>query len=174
MPAGFADDDMPVGVELLGRAWAEPRLLELAYAYERGTRRRRPPDFTPSLVDPPAPVPLAVRVQADPGLRIDAAFVLDPATRTVRYRLRGAEAVADQVLLTALHRRGPEDGAENGPVLRQLSRRALRAAGSIDLTGPEMHALRAGRLYVAVHTAANLAGAVRIDLALPQPPEARR
>lgn len=174
VPAGFADDDMPVGVELLGRAWAEPRLLELAYAYERGTRRRRPPDFTPSLVDPPAPVPLAVRVQADPGLRVDASFVLAPATRTVRYRLRGVEAVADQVLLAALHRRGPEDGAENGPVLRQLSRRALRAAGSIDLTGPEMHALREGRLYVAVHTAANLAGAVRIDLALPQPPEARR
>ena len=168
VPGGFADDDMPVGVELLGRAWAEPRLIELAFAYEQGTGHRRAPDFTPSLVSPPAPVPLAAAVQADPGLRVDASFVLGPATRTVRYRIRGTEAIADQVLLVALHRRGAEDGAENGPVLRYLSRRAPSVNGSIDLTGPEMHALREGRLYVAVHTTANLAGAVRIDLSLPE------
>lgn len=170
-PAGFADDDMPVGAELLGRAWSEPRLLALAFAYEQGTGHRRAPDFTPSLAAPPDPVPLSARVQADPVLRVDASFVLSPATRTVRYQIRGTEAIADQVLLVALHRRG-EDGAENGPVLRYLSRRAPSAAGSIDLTGPEMHALRAGRLYVAVHTTENLAGAVRIDLALPAASEA--
>ena len=167
VPAGFADDDMPVGVELLGRAWAEPRLLELAYAYEQGTRHRRAPDFTPSVLTPPAPVPLVARVQADPGLRVDASFVLSPATRTVRYQIRGTESIADQVLLVALHRSDPEAGAENGPVLRYLSRRAPSANGSIDLTGPEMHALRQERLYAAVHTTANLAGAVRIDLELP-------
>ena len=167
VPAGFADDDMPVGVELLGRAWAEPRLLELAYAYEQGTRHRRAPDFTPSLVTPPAPVPLVASVQADPGLRVDASFVLSPATRTVRYQILGTEPIADQVLLVALHRRGAEDGADHGPVLRYLSRRAPSVNGSIDLTGPEMHALRQGRLYVAVHTTGNLAGAVRIDLSLP-------
>ncbi len=167
VPAGFADDDMPVGVELLGRAWAEPRLLELAYAYEQGTRHRRAPDFTPSLVTPPAPVPLVAGVQADPGLRVDASFVLSPATRTVRYQIMGTEPIAEQVLLVALHRRGSEAGAENGPVLRYLSRRAPSVNGSIDLTGPEMHALRQGRLYVAVHTTGNLAGAVRVDLALP-------
>ena len=170
VPAGFADDDMPVGVELLGRAWAESRLIELAFAYEQGTRHRRPPDFTPSLVTPPAPVPLVASVQADPGLRVDASFVLSPATRTVRYQIMGTDAIADQVLLVALHRRGPEDEAENGPVLRYLSRRAPSAVGSIDLTGPEMHALREGQLYVAVHTTENLAGSVRIDLALPAPP----
>ena len=53
VPGGFADDDMPVGVELLGRAWAESRLIELAFAYEQGTGHRRAPDFTPSLVSPP-------------------------------------------------------------------------------------------------------------------------
>ena len=167
VPAGFADDDMPVGVELLGRAWAEPRLLELAYAYEQGTQHRRAPDFTPSLVSPPAPVPLIASVQAEPGLSVDASFVLGPATRTMRYQILGTEPIADQVLLVALHRRGAEDGAENGPVLRYVSRRAPSVNGSIDLTGPEMHALRQGRLYVAVHTTGNLAGAVRIDLELP-------
>ena len=48
VPAGFTDDGLPVGVELLGRAWDESLLLGLAYAYEQATKHRRPPDFTTS------------------------------------------------------------------------------------------------------------------------------
>jgi Asp-tRNA(Asn)/Glu-tRNA(Gln) amidotransferase A subunit family amidase len=44
VPAGFTDEGCPVGVELLGREFAEPRLLELAYAYEQATDHRRPPE----------------------------------------------------------------------------------------------------------------------------------
>ncbi|MDF9744808.1 amidase [Natrinema salsiterrestre] len=44
VPAGFTDDGLPVGLELLGGAFAEPRLFELAYAFERATDDRRPPD----------------------------------------------------------------------------------------------------------------------------------
>jgi len=36
-------------VELLGRAWSEPQLIKLAYAYEQATRHRRPPASTPPL-----------------------------------------------------------------------------------------------------------------------------
>ena len=42
--AGFTDDGLPVGFELLGRPFDEPRLFELAYAYEQATGHRRPPD----------------------------------------------------------------------------------------------------------------------------------
>jgi Asp-tRNA(Asn)/Glu-tRNA(Gln) amidotransferase A subunit family amidase len=49
VPAGFADDGMPVGLELLGRRFAEPGLLKLAYAFEQATHHRRPPALTPKL-----------------------------------------------------------------------------------------------------------------------------
>jgi amidase len=49
VPSGFTPDRLPVGVELLGRAWSEPQLIKLAYAYEQATRHRRPPDSTPAL-----------------------------------------------------------------------------------------------------------------------------
>ena len=49
VPAGFADDGMPVGVELLGRPFAEPELLKLAYAFEQATHHRRPPPLTPKI-----------------------------------------------------------------------------------------------------------------------------
>ncbi|MBI3492346.1 MAG: amidase, partial [Acidobacteria bacterium] len=49
VPAGFADDGMPVGVEFLGRPFAEPDLLKLAYAFEQATHHRHPPPLTPAL-----------------------------------------------------------------------------------------------------------------------------
>jgi len=44
VPAGFTPAGLPVGVELLGRAFDERRLFELAYAFEQATDHRRPPE----------------------------------------------------------------------------------------------------------------------------------
>ena len=43
VPTGFTPDGLPVGVELLGRTFAESRLIGLAYAYEQATQHRIPP-----------------------------------------------------------------------------------------------------------------------------------
>ncbi len=51
VPMGFVSG-LPVGVSFFGRAWSEPVLLRLAYAYEQATRHRRPPGFALS-ADPP-------------------------------------------------------------------------------------------------------------------------
>ena len=44
VPMGFVDA-LPVGVSIFGRAWSEPVLLEIAYAYEQGTKHRQAPRF---------------------------------------------------------------------------------------------------------------------------------
>jgi amidase len=49
VPAGFTADGLPVGLELMGRTFAEPTLFRLAYAYEQGTHHRKPPQTTPAL-----------------------------------------------------------------------------------------------------------------------------
>jgi amidase len=46
-PQGFAAKPAPYGVSFTGMACSEPRLLELAYAFEQATRRRVPPALTP-------------------------------------------------------------------------------------------------------------------------------
>jgi amidase len=48
VPAGFARG-LPVGISFFGRAWSEPALITLAYAYEQATKHRRPPAFVPTV-----------------------------------------------------------------------------------------------------------------------------
>lgn len=40
---------LPVGISFFGRAWSEPVLLRLAFAFEQGTHARKPPTFRPTI-----------------------------------------------------------------------------------------------------------------------------
>lgn len=44
VPMGFIQE-LPVGISFFGRAWSEPVLIEVAYAYENSTKHRRAPKF---------------------------------------------------------------------------------------------------------------------------------
>jgi len=44
VPAGYIYD-LPVGISFFGRAYSEPVLIKLAYAFEQTTKHRRPPQF---------------------------------------------------------------------------------------------------------------------------------
>jgi amidase len=48
VPAGFVSG-LPVGISFFGRAWSEPTLLKLAFAFEQATRFRRAPTFVSSV-----------------------------------------------------------------------------------------------------------------------------
>ena len=47
VPTGFVFG-LPVGISFFGRAWSEPTLIKIAYAYEQLTKTRKPPAFLPS------------------------------------------------------------------------------------------------------------------------------
>ena len=49
VPMGYTYEDLPSGLQIIGRPWSEPLLIEIAYAYERATRHRKPPASVPPL-----------------------------------------------------------------------------------------------------------------------------
>ena len=48
VPLGYVSG-LPVGISFFGRAWSEPTLIKVAYAFEQATKVRNPPQFIPTL-----------------------------------------------------------------------------------------------------------------------------
>jgi amidase len=49
VPMGYTYANLPSGLQIIGRPWSEPLLIEIAYAFERATRHRKPPASVPPL-----------------------------------------------------------------------------------------------------------------------------
>ena len=170
VPAGYAADGMPVGLELLGRAWDEGRLIRLAYSYEQLTHHRRAPATTPGLLaDSPAATetewtatPAALATPADTGVTAQVRFTWQPATRQLRYAVTVFGVRDGDVLAAHLHRGAP---GEVGPVVLVLPvGGGTRASGTLTLTAAERDAFESGALYFAVHTREHRTGAARVQI----------
>ncbi|MGE5245831.1 MAG: amidase family protein [Betaproteobacteria bacterium] len=161
MPAGFTADGLPVGVDLLGSAWSEPRLLALAYAYEQAVHPRRPPPTTPALVDGHAPPPVAFETTIGSGAgAVRVSFHYDPVSGRLRWEI--PKATASRLLAAAIHRvaRGAGSGADAsgsaarpaaGAVIARLVNPAdADGAGDVVLEPRDREALRDGNLLVVV------------------------
>ena len=164
VPAGYAADGMPVGLEMIGREFAESDLIGLAYAFERATGHRRPPDSTPSLVAPPPPVVIEAAAEAD-GAGLRGRFELDRTRRELAYSVSVHGVSDDDVLFAHLHRAVEGGGA--GPVVHLLGGQGrARVSGRLTLSARDLESLRDGGLYAVVHVAGNLPG-IRADLVWP-------
>jgi aspartyl-tRNA(Asn)/glutamyl-tRNA(Gln) amidotransferase subunit A len=77
VPCGFTSSQLPVSMQLVGRAWEESTLLRIGHAYEQaaGWYTRRPPLEARTVSQPPAP-------PAPPTGAVDAQWVLDFARLT--------------------------------------------------------------------------------------------
>lgn len=50
VPSGFLGEGLPVGLQILGRAWDDAKVVQYGFAYEQATHYRRPPPSTPLLI----------------------------------------------------------------------------------------------------------------------------
>jgi amidase len=49
VPMGYTGEDLPSGLQLVGRPWSDATLIEIGYAYEQATHHRKPPATVPPL-----------------------------------------------------------------------------------------------------------------------------
>lgn len=169
-PAGFTTRALPVGIELMGRPFADARLVSLAYALEQATSPRRAPYRTPALIDGRAPAPRRFSIGGSrdgeaPGATpelLDADLVLDVPAGTLGYSIEVTGAPAGDVHAIVLQRR---DSETPEAIVRRLSGPGrLSAAGTLELTSVMLSDLLEGRLELALYTATHPLGSVRIGL----------
>ncbi len=171
-PAGFTEDGLPVGIELLGRPFDEGRLISLAFAHGQTARHRRPPEMT---LPPPdrqavrARVRFAATARGAAPFRVAAGFGLHAATRRLEFELALSGAAPEDITGAYLHRR---EGRSNGPVVHVLADRGFSsAAGSVELSEEDAAALGTGHLYIGAISSRDPRVQVRADLALSPPPQ---
>jgi Asp-tRNA(Asn)/Glu-tRNA(Gln) amidotransferase A subunit family amidase len=164
VPAGFTDDGVPIGMELLGPAWSDARLLAMGFAYEQAMKPRRSPPTTPALVAGKVPAPSMFRLApeaSNPGLPMSMTGRYDRISGQLSYEFHGLTA-GDAVLAAAIHR-GP--AGSDGPVIARLANPAApSAAGEVVLAPYQRRWLEEGRLVVTLRTKNDPGRAVSIPL----------
>ena len=186
VPAGFTAQGFPVGIELLGRSFAEPTLLSLAFDFEQATHRRRPPSTTPALtVRSAGPDGRAPRASADVGpgavttsvtatgarsvpasnvpFQALASLSFNEQTRQLGYDIR-LSGSREEVAGVYLHRRA---NRQNGGVAYVLAKSAApRITGNVTLTEVEVADLKAGKFYLSAISTKSPRLSARADIAL--------
>ena len=150
LPAGFTPDGIPVGIELLAKAFDDSRLVALGYAWEQVASPRRPPPRTPSLVSDVLEYHFEIQAPSMSGqLRFDR------PTQVLHYEFELAPEADREVVDVKLHRGDP---GSSGPVIELLG---ASTQASVAIRNEYVDDLLQGRLYLVVYTEDAPAGAVR-------------
>lgn len=167
MPAGFTADGLPIGLELLGGAFAEGTLLKFAYGWEQGTKPRRAPFSTPALVNGAAPAPITfdTTITGTGSTAASAAVKLtyDRTTGGLRFVANTSGlATADRVLALTLQRSADD---KPGPIVAHLlTPNQVSATGTLTLRGRDREDFVADHLYLHFYTRQSPLGVGRTKL----------
>jgi hypothetical protein len=151
LPAGFTNDGLPVGLEMMGKPFDDARLVAMAYAFEQssGGVRRRAPLTTPVLRNGRAPSAQPYRANAGAAV---AAFRYDATRNELHYditiaasAMRGSQAV----VLRRTDAIGTGGGAPRVRVVQRLVGPGVASvSGVIPLGELDRRALGEGRLGI--------------------------
>ena len=150
LPAGFTDDGVPVGIELLGKPFGEGELIAMAFAYEQMASPRRPPSRTPSLVSDS--LSSQFRVAHD---KIRGRLRLDRPTQTLHYELILTEVLDNELIDIKLAR------SERGPVVALLG---ANRSGSTPIDNEDLSELIEGNAQLWLFTTSEPAGAAKATI----------
>jgi len=184
VPAGFTPAGFPVGIEVLGRAFAEPTLLGLAFAFEQATQHRRPPTTTPplavdarerdraastELMRPELPIVINVAggksiPPSEVPFEATVHLGFDSESRELGYEVELSGTSLDDLAGAYLHRRLERPNGGVAYILGDAGSSAWR--GVIRLSEDEAEDLRAGKLYVSVVSKTDPRHSARGDIIL--------
>ena len=142
VPAGFSDDGLPLGIDLLGARFSERELLSLGYSIEQTLNLRRPPFSTPELVDGRAPK-ARVATAALHGTMVNLRY--DSTTAFLQYDIKLDVADRDRLESLWIHAGTPE---KPGAGRHQIYTARQPLTGQLRLSSRDRTDLNEGRLLV--------------------------
>ena len=157
LPAGFTDDGLPVGMDLLAGEFQEEALLSLGYSIEQTLKLRRPPFSTPALVNGKRPAPRTVSLTFRPkatawtaaeaaGTSLQATY--DETAARMDYTLRIPPALAERMNSVWIHSGTIE---KPGAARHELFGARRSTEGSFTVSAADRADLAAGRLVVRLY-----------------------
>jgi Asp-tRNA(Asn)/Glu-tRNA(Gln) amidotransferase A subunit family amidase len=186
VPAGVTPGGFPVGVEMIGRRFAEPTLIALAYSYEQATRHRRPPPGTPPLgrsagggervAASAAPGAASVTIsvvatgaqavpRSDVTFEVGARLVFDERTSRLGYTLTVAGESRDRVSGVYLHRKANRPNGGVAQILAKSPRFPM--TGAVTLLAADVADLKAGKCYISAISTSSPLRAAKADIVWP-------
>lgn len=149
VPAGFMTEGLPVAIELLGRPFADAKLVSLAYAFEQLGARRRAPFSTPALGRGVAPAPTAfVAVARGKTALVNARFTYNPSLGTLNFNTRVTGVPTAQIEAVVLRR---SDAKGQTRVVHRFSGpESIVGSGVVTLTAIDRDALKRGDLLISL------------------------
>jgi amidase len=148
LPAGFTNDGLPVGLEMMGRPFEDARLVAMAYAFEQspGGVRRRPPLTTPLLHNGRAPA--AQRYLARAGAT-EVTFRFDALRNELHYTVSMPATARNSQAIVLRRTDAAGAGTSRVRVVQRLIGPGLATAtGVITLGELDRRALADGRLGI--------------------------
>jgi Asp-tRNA(Asn)/Glu-tRNA(Gln) amidotransferase A subunit family amidase len=157
IPAGFTDDGVPVGMDVMGRDFSDAELLSIGFSIEQTLKLRRTPFSTPALENGKAPAPRHFMTSI-------GEFTYDMQTGTLTFKQNAERLSAERVTAIWIHR-GEEQ--KPGPaVYRLFPGTGMLYPVAVTLTHADRQGLAEGKLLLRVFSA-NQTVAQNIKLALP-------
>lgn len=146
LPAGFTADGVPIGLELLGPAFSEHRLIALGSAVEKTLDARRRPFSTPPLTGGRAPSPRGASVSVQ-GATIDLTY--DETTSRLRYTVSLNAPQKTRPAAVWLHMGTPaKPGAARHQMLSARTPSTTTVTGDLLLAARDRAAVAEGTSFV--------------------------
>ena len=152
LPVGFTNNDLPVGMELLGRHFQDAGLLAIAKHYELANNPRKPPSVTPILEagDPPVNETIHVRFNEE-GVNFVADFEFSIVTNMLHYDVSlTSQNDAEVFALTLIIDTEEVDGLNESIVLNMLGPNTRQADGQYFMSTEFRKAFEEERVYLRV------------------------
>jgi len=152
MPAGFTNNGLPVGLELLGGFLQDAELLAIAQTYEVAMGSRRAPSTTPALELGLAPVSQSFELGFSRGsLRVEVRFEYSTVTNLFEFQVSKGLAGEQAITAVTLVIDSNGDGELNEPIVLNLLPPDVDAAtGSHYMSSEFRMAFEERRLYLKV------------------------